>query len=434
MMSIFSRQPPWMASSCAAAVVLVLLQPAHAEDLPPKEMLDAIFQKSEPGPKPQLPIEVSFEKVADAQIDPKCGLEQVNLKQSKGDERHSFSLLVDKNDKGTLEPTQFLARLNRLTVDTDGSSRAYHPEDPEGTGVCTEQKHGRSSSLHGVCALTSLASAHLRVFRGNEEIRPYQDGKRNPEFAAAWLEFWPDIKSRRLKRVDLQGVVDDGTAAKEALYYSREKNTAAVLNTEIIAFKDGYPCQNQNSDAKDYFVAETTLKRVRSGARSRKNDSCDPSQFVDASKIPFFVIPENVFTNISVGDIAIGYAKVGAADRLVFGIVGDTGPTGQIGEGSVAFINKLLDQSHQPMNSSAVNRLDINLEKPEPEYREIGSLAVLVLGNTSQLLKGNYTPANIEQVGRKALARWAGAIGPSRFLVCVGDATPNPLKGLPDLN
>jgi hypothetical protein len=434
MKSIFSRQVPWMASSCAAAVVLVLLQPAYAQDLPPREMLDAIFRKPEPGLTPALPFEVSFERAADAPVDPKCGLEQVTLKESKGDEKRSFALLVDKNDKGSVEPTQFLARLHRLTVDTDGSSRAYHPEDPEGTGVCTEQKRGHWSSLQGVCALTSLASAHVRVFRGNEEIRPYQDGKRNPEYAAAWLEFWPDIKSRRLKRVDLRGVVDDGTAAKEALYYSKEKNTAAVFNTEIIAFKDGYPCQNQNSDARDYFVAETTLKRVMSGARSQKNNSCDPSQFVDASRIPFFVIPENVFTNISVGDIAIGYAKVGAADRMVFGIVGDTGPTGQIGEGSVAFINKLLDRSRQPMNSSAVNRLDINLEQPEPDYREIKSLAVLVLGHTSQLLKGDYTPANIEQVGKKALARWSGAIGPGRFLACVGAATPNPLKGLPDPN
>lgn len=429
MKSICSRQPRRMASPCAAAVMLVLLQPASAQDLPPREMLDAIFRKAEPVPKPQWPVEISFEKIAGARVDPACGLTAVNLNESKGEEKRSFGLLVDKTGEGSVEPTQFLARLNRLTVDTDGSARAYHPEDPEGTGVCTEQKHGRSISLHGVCALTSLASAHVRVFRGVEEIRAYQDGKRNPEFAAAWLEFWPDIKSRRLRRVDLHGVVDDETAAREALYYSKERNTAAVFNTEIIAFRDGYPCQNQNPDARDYFVARTTLKRVKPHARAPKHDACDPSQFVDASRIPFFVIPENVFRNISIGDIAIGYARAGAAERLVFGIVGDTGPIGQIGEGSVAFVGKLLDQSPEPMNSAAVNRLDIDLERPEPEYREIGSLAVLVLGNTSPLLKGDYTPAGIERVGREVLASWSAAVGPSRLSACIGDAPPNPLKG-----
>jgi hypothetical protein len=118
----------------------------------------------------------------------------------------------------------------------------------------------------------------------------------------------------------------------------------------------------------------------------------------------------------------------------VFGIVGDTGPTGQIGEGSVAFVNKLLGLSHQPMNSSAVNRLDIDLEKPEPEYREIGALAVLVLGNTSQLLNGNYSQANIEQTGKRALAKWSGSNGLDRFLACVGGATANSLKGQLDQN
>ena len=426
-MSPILKKLTWLASLCTVAALCMDLQKACADDLPPKEVLDAIFPDAATPQKPEPSIEISFERT-DAGIDVGCGLQPVSLVETRAEEKRRFHLLVDPVRSTPIEPREFFAKLNRLTVDIDGSGRAYHPEDPNGTGVCVEQKEHRATSLRGVCALAPLSSAEVRIYRGDRQVRPFENGKRNPDFAATWSDLWLAIKSRQLNRIDLKGTLGDAEAEKEALFYSREKNAAVVFDTEIIPFRDGYPCQHEDDAYRGYFVAATTLRQSRTGV-ARKANVCDGSRFLDALHVPFVVIPEKVFKNISVGDVAIGYAKIGQTDRMVFGIVGDTGPVGQIGEASIAFVNKLLNQSQEPMNSGAVNKLDIDLEKREAEYRDISSMAVLVIGNTSQLLNGNYSPANIERVGKKALAKWSARSGRRRLLSCVNSATANPLKG-----
>ena len=97
-------------------------------------------------------------------------------------------------------------------------------------------------------------------------------GKRNPDFAATWSDLWLAIKSRQLNRIDLKGTLSDAEAEKEALFYSREKNAAVVFDTEIIPFRDGYPCQHEDDAYRGYFVAATTLRQ--SPDRRRQKSKC----------------------------------------------------------------------------------------------------------------------------------------------------------------
>jgi hypothetical protein len=396
-----------------------------AQGLPPEEVLNAIFpnEGSSQGTSEQIGIHFERDK---ADTDAKCGLQPVRLIETKGDERRSFSLLADAGEAPAANPSTFLVRLSRLTVDIDGSGRSYHPNDPAGGGVCTEiRSHGRVS-LQGVCALAPLSSAEVKVFLGVEPLRIFLDGKPNPNFMPTWSDLWTDIKSRRLQRADLKAYLGEEEAQTTALFYKKETNSTVVFDTKIIPFRNGYPCVHESGPYKGYFVASTTLKRPPASLRA---NACDASRFMDALRVPFVVIPTGVFKNVAVGDIAIGYAKIGQIDRAVFGIVGDTGPVGKFGEASVAFINRLLKLQDEPMNSIAVDRLDVDLESPEPQYKDVSSIAVLVIGNTAKLLAGNYSPANIEKIGRRTLARWSAAAGPQRLSSCVETSQVNRLTG-----
>jgi len=66
------------------------------------------------------------------------------------------------------------------------------------------------------------------------------------------------------------------------------------------------------------------------------------------------------------------------------------------------------------MNDHDVDALDISS----------APVTVLVLGGTKALLRGNYSRANIEAVGREAFARWNGdASNPTRrFDACVRES------------
>jgi hypothetical protein len=427
-MPVFSPQPIWSLVILLTVTSGLSTQLAFADELPTREILEAIFPNGEMPQKPRVQIGISFAEDED-HTDAACGLKRVDLIETKGDERRRFGLLVDPVGSTPVDPATFLVKLSRLTVDIDGSGRAYHPEDPTGTGVCSEVKERGTTSLQGICALAPLSSAEVRVFRGTEHLRIFEKGKSNPDFASAWSDIWDSIKARQLHRIDLKGLVSDAAAEKSALFYSKGNNTAVVFDTHIIPFRNDYPCLHERTPYEGYFVAATTLRRYRPRMRV---DACDPSQFLDAQRIPFVVVPENVFGNVALGDIVVGYARVGQEDRLVYGIVGDTGPTGQIGEASIAFVSRLLNHRGEPMNASAVSELDVDLEKPDAEHRDISSVAILVIGKTAKLLRGNYSPGNIERTGKRAFAKWAGAVGAQRLTSCVENAKANPLKGSPE--
>jgi hypothetical protein len=403
---------------------------ATAQELPPNDILKAIFPNGATPQRPNEQIEIHFEKDRDVTgSDGMCGLQPVRLIETKGDESHSFSLLADPAEAVTSGPSTFLVRLNRVTVDIDGSGRAYHPEDPAGVGICTESRRHGSTWLQGACALAPLSSAEVRVFRGTDHLKIFEDGKSNPNFESTWSDLWTSIKNRQLRRSDLKEFLGQESAETTALFYQKEKNATVVFDTKIIPFLNNYPCVHERGRYQGYLVAATTLKLSQAGS---KTNACDASQFLDALNVPFVVIPTGVFNNVAVGDIAVGYARVGQADRIAYGIVGDTGPVGKIGEASVAFINRLLKLQSEPMNAKATNKLDIDLENPEPENKDVGSIAMLVIGNTAKMLAGDYSAKNIEKVGKRALARWSAAIGPRRLSSCAAVATANRLMGAVD--
>ena len=85
-------------------------------------------------------------------------------------------------------------------------------------------------------------------------------------------------------------------------------------------------------------------------------------------------------------------------DRVVYGVVGDTGSVAHFGEASIAFNRALLTKSSPIMNGHDVNALDI----------ADGSVTIMVLGGTRVQFNGDYSRQKIEQVGSREFARWNG--------------------------
>jgi hypothetical protein len=119
---------------------------------------------------------------------------------------------------------------------------------------------------------------------------------------------------------------------------------------------------------------------------------------MDAERIPFVVLPDDGFGNAHAGDIVVGRLAGAPPDRVVYGVVGDTGPIAQFGEASIAFNRALLGKSNPIMNDHDTDALDI----------DSAPVTVLLLGGTRALLGGDYSPRNIEAVGRAEFARWNG--------------------------
>jgi hypothetical protein len=380
------------------AAIVVTFDFASAQDLPPLDVLRSIADKLPH--RPQRSLGTRFQLSGTRTVDPICGLQPVTMTLAAGSPAaRSIPVLLDRVPADATAPVTLMTVLRRVTVDADGSPRTYHPDDPHGTGTCTREAGPNGDVRYaGICALDDFASAHLLVFSGARKLV-------KGEFETPWRNIWPLIRDRKLTPIDLKQYVP---SAPDGYYffYAKDLNVIALFKREIIPqASDGYPCRHDNG----YFVAATTLKQ--DGAAMP--NGCTPSHFIDPEKIPFFVLPDDAFGNARVGDVVV--ARL--AGHLVYGVVGDTGPLGQLGEGSIAFNQALLARSGAIDNDHDVNELDIST----------GQVTVLVLGGTKSQFNGDYSRENVEAVGRREFARWNGdpSNPTARLDACFRQAAPN---------
>src|ERR1700724_3453848 len=92
-------------------------------ELPPNEVIAAAFEK------PLPPLHVALQTPDGSPTDTLCGLRPADLNVTRGDHTRDFKVLVDAEAP---RETKVFLRISRVTVDADGSSRAYHPDDPPG--------------------------------------------------------------------------------------------------------------------------------------------------------------------------------------------------------------------------------------------------------------------------------------------------------------
>jgi hypothetical protein len=366
-----------------------------------------------------------IEKADAGAADPVCGLQPFGMTLAKGtSQQRRYAVMADG-----IAPRQMLVRISRLSVDADGSERAYHPEDPSGRGVCARERGADGiERLAGICALDAFSSGGFRLYAGTTRIplmtKVNGANVLNPDFDREWKNIWAQIREKKLKAFTLESLTTRNVPSFFYLFHDNARKATALLKNNIIPTdRSGYPClRGAESRYPGYFVAATTLNK--SGVKTRA-DGCTPLSFIDAEAVPFFVLPFSPIGGIAVGDIVIGHLKTAQGEKLVYGFAAETGPPGQFGEASYAFARMLRnDVPESPMNVIDVYKADIG---PGWLRSNGASLSILALGGTKALLRGDYTKENVERVARAEFGKWSGGDGSTRRLnACLAQAKENP--------
>jgi len=398
----------------AAATLLGWRTDARAQEKPDDADLASIIEQLSSRHREGSTVEfVNTEAVAS----PACRMNATSMKVSRGSNSKLFPVLIE-NQRTESRGSRLFAKLNRLSVDADGAGRAYHADDPFADRTCTPET--RQS-----CALDNFSDAGIRLFQGATRLKrsdPKAPATDEPEFLPNWRDLWPLIRDQKLTPLPLGPIAGPEGPRDYNLIHWKERNLTFAFNTKIIpATKKGFPCRfGQDSEYSGYFISATTFKK-QSKTRS---DGCKPQQYLDSSRIPFFVVPTAKFGGIELGDIAIGLLRTSSGLRTVYGIAGDTGPYDHFGEGSIAFNKTLLDVSAPIENAREVDRLDIDLAEAHQRLGADASMAVLLLGGTKRLLGGDYSAANVKKIGEAQFKRWSGEVSgaEARLAACFSAA------------
>jgi len=149
---------------------------------------------------------------------------------------------------------------------------------------------------------------------------------------------------------------------------------------------DGEPfVQGPNDPFPGYYVSSTALA-------DRSKAVNDPTRYVDASKIPFVVLPGGMARQLGArpGDFAAVFNP--RNDKSSFAIFGDVGPFDRIGEGSMALADNLGIRSDA--RNGGARRGILYLVFPS---------------------SGNGRPRTIEEIngeGQRLLLEWEASISP----------------------
>ena len=173
------------------------------------------------------------------------------------------------------------------------------------------------------------------------------------------------------------------------------------IASSIIPFKNGKPCPVVDG----FLISATALHRPQ------MTDVCDISNYVDAAVTPALVLPKNPsgatnsgFTqrNAKVGDLAVALRL--DVLKPVFAVIGDTGPAGELGEGSVALNGKLLDKTVPPRNY-----LELRGKGPfKGKGWTVPASVVLIFPGTRQAADPWMTPQRIDEAAARLFDTWGG--------------------------
>jgi hypothetical protein len=415
-----------------AIVLFVFPASGFAQDLPPnlKDIASKLGKKRA--------TTVTFASAGPATA-PACGLAPFRITLSRGPSyTFTHSVLSEPGDKARRK-TIFVVT-GGLASDADGSPRAYHPEDPTGTGTCTLSP-GHDGSLvpsGSACALDSFSDGGIAVFKGTTQLR-------DSGLKEDWLQFWSLIRDRKLQSFDIEKVLGASFGYHYYGFYWKQKDMTAIFKDENVQrTADGYPCtRGASSRYPGYFVSATTLRHAADHAGADVDRpsvfalasadagaadtapatagvapaECESFRNIDSETVAYFVIPGGTLGDATIGDIVVARIKTSNGERYAYGVAADEGPIRKFGEGSLLFNQQLLGKSGPVINNRGVNALDIG-HTP---------VAVAILGGTRDLLKGDYSQANVERVAKAEFARWGGDADPAKRMdACAAAATVIP--------
>jgi hypothetical protein len=242
-----------------------------------------------------------------------------------------------------------------LHVNTDGTRRSYRVDD----------FWGETDAVNNLCNAMSDACDGLS-----------QEG----------------LKARRI-----------ATQNARAAGWPAAQLAATRIAPSIIPFRNGKPCPELPGG---FLVSATALHKPPPA------DACDVATYADSMSAPALVLPKRAASgtltpfemrNAKVGDLAVVMSGDGA--RIAYAVVGDTGPSRELGEGSIALARILLGKDHDPVNYREV--------RGKPPFVgqgwDVPRSFVLILPGTRNATSPYITRDRIEAEAKAAFATWGGA-------------------------
>ena len=303
--------------------------------------------------------------------------------------------LVGKAGEGELTREAIFAR-RVLHVNTDGAANSYHAD------VIAADKPE-------VGALNLVCNAGVRIIP-HGWVQQY----------FSWLP-WVEAP-KPIKCYGETGVtVDPAYAAAYLKIKANDWKPAdghrMTFNWDILGKKpetSGHarPCVDKDG----FFTSMTKL------VQGKAKDSCDQSVYIDANSVPAFVLPQHWFAgwakpsatrwaSFKDGDVMVGHipAKGARPDAWVYAIVGDAGPIGKLGEGSIALNWALKGESGDIKQKVRTYKDVVKLDSSAFDTKQI---PFLVLEGTGGELGGKFTPDHIRTVVERVcqLLGRAGAV------------------------
>lgn len=297
-------------------------------------------------------------------------------------------------------------------VTANSCSMSYEFSQPDGT---TKDKNGKSLPRHtNVWADTDKVMLFADTMNVNTDgtLRSYSVKDYWGESVAlnnlcnASIDACSGLNTEQLKqrRIATQKASSDG--------WPPESIAKLKLSSEIIPFVKGKPCP----EVDGFLVSATALKNPKI------SDVCNISRYLDSLTVNAVVLPRGVIPlatkektkpkrlpsefekrNAKVGDIAA--VMSGDGTILAFAVVGDTGPSKELGEVSVALAKVLLNKPTLPLNYQEVRGR--SPFKPTDSWTP-GKTFIVVFPNTRDLASPYMDQKRIDEKGKEIFESWGG--------------------------
>lgn len=256
-----------------------------------------------------------------------------------------------------------------VDVNTDGSSRSYHPADPRGRNV----------------ALNNIGNAISGIW--DARGRPIDCAPRRGACFTRYIDTFVAARDSGWNPVGHPRVATDGMIPWKL---------DSTIGRRV-------PCTIRTGPYRGFFVSQTSFFVDPS------QPECEQSRYIDSLAFQAAVLPKRTnWTSQSqranAGDLVVVHSPT--TGRTAYGIIGDAGPADGIGEASVAMAAYLRNR---PVS-------------PNATYQEIKALAldsaqyVIFPGESVRShIQGPLTQEAINRVVEPVFTRWGG---PARLAQC----------------
>jgi len=252
---------------------------------------------------------------------------------------------------------------SNLDVNTDGSPRSYHPDDPWATkglaynNMANALTDVRKSGGESLLCEPRKGPCYSQLLKGFEAAR---DSNYSPDAAI-------QVKTKNIIPWSI-----------------RPEQTWPV------------PCRIQSGPFTGYFVSQTALSVDSSKAE------CDPARYLDPVHFNAVVLPKGIAwasqgVRTDKGDLVV--VQDTATNVTSFAIVGDSGPSGSIGEGSIRLAAALGKRNFGGNETYA----DIKkLARGDVQY------LLFPKHDIRNVVGARYSQADIDKAAQEVFEQWGG--------------------------